>query len=204
MNYVVGLVNLNPNIKDIQTLENACRSLGYNPFVLDLTTLTKEKLYVYIKRSKIKKWIFSGSRSMVTDSWTPKIPLDIFDIENKEFMLICYSLQSVIYQLDFPISYRRNNKRETFNLSVDRKRIEDLGKEYLFENIAMPMKVWRNHYAFLSPCHIHNNPNCDNLIDLVSYDNECMILFYKNSILLQYHPEKTWDGLQLMLNWLKF
>jgi GMP synthase-like glutamine amidotransferase len=190
MNYEVGLVNLNPNIKDIQTLENACRSLGYNPFILDLTQLTKEKVFAYIKKSKIKKWIFSGSRSMVTDSWTPKIPLDIFNLENKEFMMICYSLQSVIYQLDYPISYRRINKKEIFNLSVNRTMIEYLNKEYLFENIAMPMSVWRNHYAFLSTFHVNIKKDECNLIDFANYYGECMILFYKNAILLQYHPEK--------------
>ena len=203
MNYEVGLVNLNPHIKDIQTLENACRSLGYRPLILDLTQLTKEKVYLFIKRSKIKKWIFSGSRLMVTDLCAPKIPLEIFNLENKEFMMICYSLQSVIYQMDYPISYRKNNKKEVFDLYIDRKTIEHMNKQYLFENIAMPMKLWRNHYAFFSPSHIINtNPNND-LIDLVSYDGECMMLFYKNSILLQYHPEKTNDGLQLMYNWFR-
>jgi GMP synthase-like glutamine amidotransferase len=141
---------------------------------------------------------------MVTDTWSPKIPLEIFNIEDKEFMMICYSLQSIVYQLDYPITYRRNNKKEIFNLSVSRMMIEHLNKEYLFENITMPMKVWRNHYAFLSQFHLNIKKDECNLIDLVNYEGECMILFYKNAILLQYHPEKTNDGLELMWNWLKY
>ena len=203
MNYEVGIVNLNPNIKDIHTLENACRSIGYKPFILDAIQINKDKIYKYIKKSHIKKWIFSGSKFMVTDSWSIKIPIEIFDIKDKEFMLICYSLQSAIYQIDYPISYRRVNKKEYFNLYIERENIEYLNKEYLFNNITMPMKVWRNHYAYLSSAHIDRN-NENNLIYLTSYENECMILFYKNAILLQYHPEKTEDGLQLMWNWLKY
>ena len=205
MNYEIGIVNMNPKIKDIQTLENVCRSIGYLPIILDATQINYQKIFNYIKKSKIKKWIFSGSRLMVTDPWTPKIPLEIFDLEDKEFMLICYSLQSAIYQMDYPISYRRLNKKEIFYLYVERKDIEILQKEYLFENIAMPMTVWRNHYAFVSPHHIYikNQLSSTYINDLVTYDNECMILFYKNAILLQYHPEKTPNGIQLMSNWLK-
>jgi imidazoleglycerol phosphate synthase glutamine amidotransferase subunit HisH len=45
----------------------------------------------------------------------------------------------------------------------------------------------------------------NNLIaEVASYEGESMILLYRNSILVQYHPERTKDGLKLIDNWIRY
>jgi GMP synthase-like glutamine amidotransferase len=128
---------------------------------------------------------------MVIDPRSPKVPLEIYNIENKEYMLICYSMESVAYQLDIPISFRRENKKELFALNS-----EELN-HYLFYNCNKLMYLWRNHYGYVSSL-IDKSP----LLELISYQNESMILFYKNSVLIQFHPERTTDGLIIIENWI--
>ena len=111
--------------------------------------------------------------------------------------MICYSLESIAYQINLPISIRYALKKEIFELNVDINKIDSKDK-YLFENIQQPMKVWRNHYGYLS-----SKINIDPITKLSSYNGECMILSYKNSILVQFHPERTKDGLKLISNWIR-
>jgi imidazoleglycerol phosphate synthase glutamine amidotransferase subunit HisH len=60
------------------------------------------------------------------------------------------------------------------------------------------MELWRNHYGFLS-----DKIDLYPLQKLASYDGECMILMYRNSILVQFHPERTNTGIEFMDNWLR-
>lgn len=197
----IGIVSLYPNIKYIQYLENAIKSLYYKPYILDLAHSTPNKIYSHIKYSHIKHWIFSGSPSTVIDRKSPQIPLELFKLTSKRYMFICYSLESVMYQLKFPVSIRYDLKKELFKLDVDTK----INSKYLFEGINFPMNVWRNHYGFISSNSVVNSKLSfdKNLIEIASYEGESMILLYKNSILIQYHPERTKDGLLLINNWIK-
>ena len=44
----------------------------------------------------------------------------------------------------------------------------------------------------------------NNLIkEIASYKEESMILLYRNSILVQFHPERTKDGLKFINNWIR-
>jgi len=194
----VGIVSLNPNIKNIQYVIDSILSLGYTPYILDLVHSTKEKIYYLIKRSKIKNWIFTGSPFCVVDRRSTQIPLEIYKIQDKNFMMICYSLESIAYQLNLPISIRSALKKEIFELNVDINSI-DSKKKYLFQNIQQPMKLWRNHYGYLS-----SKINIKPFTELSSYRDECMILSYKNSILVQFHPERSKDGIQFISNWLSY
>lgn len=196
----IGIVSLYPNQKDIQKLENAIKILGYKPHIIDLAHTTADKIYYYIKNSWIKHWIFSGSPSSVIEKSSPQIPMEIFRLISKKFMFICYSLESVMYQLKYPISIRKELKKEIFKLDVSKSKIKKTQTEYLFESINFPMKVWRNHYGFVSDKIINNNL----ISDVASYEGESMILLYRNSILIQYHPERTTDGLKLIDNWIRY
>ena len=195
----IGIVSLYPKLKDIQNLENAIKILGYNPYVIDLAHTTPDKIYYYIKNSWIKYWIFSGSPSTVIDKGSPQIPMELFKLTAKRYMFICYSLESVMFQLKYPISFRKELKKELFDLDVSKTKINNTKTEYLFKFINIPMKVWRNHYGFVSNTIINNNL----IKEVTSYEGESMILLYKNSILVQYHPERTKDGLKLIDNWVR-
>jgi GMP synthase-like glutamine amidotransferase len=177
----IGIVNMYPNIKDIKYVENSITILGYQPYVLDLYHGSKEKIVNIIKRSNITYWIFTGSPALVTDRNAPQVPLDIYKFHNKKYMMICYSLESIAYQLKLPISFRQDNKKEIFEMQINNKKL----------------KLWRNHYAFLS-----SDINIEPLQYSKSYNTECMILYYKNSILVQFHPERTYDGIEFIYNWI--
>jgi GMP synthase-like glutamine amidotransferase len=177
----IGIVSMYPNIKDIKYVEDCIRLIGYKPYVLDLYHGIREKIFNIIKRSNIIHWIFTGSPTFVTDRNAPQIPLDIYKLHDKKYMMICYSLESIAYQLKLPISFRQDNKKELFELQINNKK----------------MKLWRNHYGYLSS-HI----NIDPLEHTKSYDGECMVLHYKNSILLQFHPERTNDGIEFINKWI--
>jgi len=192
----IGIVSLSPNIKNIQYVIDSIILLGHIPYILDLVHSTKEKIYYIIKRSKIKYWIFTGSPLCVVDRRSTQIPLEIYKLQDKKYMMICYSLESIPYQMNLPISIRRTLKKEIFELNVDINNIDSKMK-YLFQNIQQPMKLWRNHYGYLSS-KININP----FTELSSYQGECMILSYRNSILVQFHPERTKDGIQFISNWL--
>ena len=195
----IGIVSLYPKQKDIHNLENAIKILGYKPHIIDLAHSTADKIYYHIKNSWIKYWIFSGSPSSVIEKSSPQIPMEIFRLTSKKFMFICYSLESVMYQLKYPISIRKELKKEIFKLDVSKSKIKKTHTEYLFESINFPMKVWRNHYGFVSDKIVNNNL----ILEVASYEGESMILLYRNSILVQYHPERTKDGLKLIDNWIK-
>lgn len=195
----IGIVSLYPKLKDIQNLENAIKILGYKPHIIDLAHSTPDKIYYHIKNSDIKHWIFSGSPTSVIDKGSPQVPMDIFRLIGKRFMFICYSLESVMFQLRYPISFRKVLKKELFPLNVSRGKIRKTNTEYLFENINFPMKVWRNHYGYVSDLIINNKL----IEEVASYEGESMILLYRNSILVQYHPERTNDGLKLINNWIR-
>ena len=195
----IGIVSLYPRLKDIQHVENAVKILGYKPHVIDLVHSTQDKIYYHIKNSYIKYWIFSGSPTSVIEKSSPQIPMEIFRLTTKRFMFICYSLESVMFQLKYPISFRKVLKKELFSLNVSRSKIKRTNTEYLFENIDFPMKVWRNHYGYVSNLIINNTL----INEVASYEGESMILSYRNSILVQYHPERTNDGLKLINNWIK-
>ena len=187
----IGIVSLYPNIKCIKYLVNAINILGYNSYVLDLVRSTNRNIYNIIKKSNIKYWIFSGSPSMVIDRSSPQVPLEIYNLEDKEFMLICYSMESVAYQMDIPITFRRQNKKEVFKLDINN--VDHNIVKYCHNFI----NVWRNHYGYISSL-INKNP----FTEIASHQGESMILLYKNSILIQFHPERTVDGLILIYNWI--
>jgi len=188
----IGIVNMHKDRVDIQSLLEAIRSMGHVPFVLDAVPLSSPELLRAIEHSPIRHWIFSGSRYHIHHEGVPIVPLELFKTE-KRFLMICYSMESVLVQLGFPIRERYINRKETFNLSVP--------KEYqthpLFKGIPSSMRAWRDH-RFYFPRDVLKVP----VYLLSSYNGETMIATYKNAVLVQYHPEKTAHGRQLLENWI--
>jgi GMP synthase-like glutamine amidotransferase len=179
----------------INSLVDAVEELGAIPHIMNATTLSEQELLTTIQRSPIRHWIFSGSRYHIHQEGVPVVPMELFKTEKteKRFLMICYSMESVLAQLGFPIQERYINRRGPFNLTVPKENQE----HPLFKGIPSPMRVWRLHKFYFprtvlrAPVHL-----------LASYNGEAMVATYKNAVLVQYHPEKTKDGRQLIENWL--
>ena len=174
-------------------LINALRSIGYLPHVIEGFHSGEAYVFDAIQKSPIKFWIFSGSPHYVTDPKSTQVPLDILMLPNKQFMLLCYSMESLLIQLNYPLTKRRSDKREIFHLTVP----VAYTNNSLFQSIKNPMVV-RRHHHFYFPEKVIIDPV--NLI--ASYNGEAMIATYKNTLLVQFHPEKSVDGKCLILNWL--
>jgi len=193
----IGIVNMHKDRVDITSLLEAVKELGCSPFILDAVPLSSTELLRTIQHSPIRHWIFSGSRYHIHHEGVPVVPMELFKTEktdktDKRFLMICYSMESVLVQLGFPIQERYINRKGPFNLTVPKENQE----HPLFKGIRNPMRVWRLHKFYFprtvlkAPVHL-----------LASYNGEAMIATYKNAVLVQHHPEKTKDGIQFIENW---
>ena len=189
----IGIVNMHKYRIDINSLVDAVEELGAIPHIINGTTLSEQELLTAIQRSPIRHWILSGSRYHIHQEGVPIVPMELFKTD-KRFLMICYSMESVLVQLGFPIQERYINRKGPFNLTVPKENQE----HPLFKGIQNPMRVWRDHRFYFprtilkSPVHL-----------LASYNGESMIATYKNTVFVQHHPEKTGDGRQFIENWLE-
>ena len=190
----VGIVNMYGNNYKCKNLINAINLIGYIPHIIDGFKNTEEYVYEYIKTSSIKHWIFSGSAHAVILKESTQVPLKVLDLEDKRCFFICYSMESIYHQLKYKISERYVNKKEIFDLKIDdNKKSLDL-----FKGLANPLKIHRNHKWYFSNKEIKEPIN-----HIASYKKEIMIGTYKNSTLVQFHPERNIIGRKLMLNWIE-
>ncbi len=169
---LVGIVKVSSK----HYVEKAIEKLGHTPYILQIHD---PELMEKIKSSKIQKWIFTGSslRLSVLNPMSPQVPLDILKMKDKEFFLICYSMESLFHQLGYPVVQRNHFVKETFSLG--------------------PLKVYRNHQYYVPV------EKVDNKIKVTeSYKGEVMTAFYKNTVLTQWHPERTKDGIECLRMWL--
>lgn len=178
----VGLVNMNP-LKKPERFINSLHTIRCNVNLLDCSEMTKDEIFVAIQKSHIKNWIFTGSPSSVHDPKSPVVSLKLLDLHNKRMFLICYSMESILHQLGYPVVKRNINKKEEFVLVNP--------NIHLLKN---PARLYRNHQYY--------TPRVDNDIFIANYENESMIAIYKNSIMTQFHPERSDDGLQMLFNWI--
>jgi anthranilate/para-aminobenzoate synthase component II len=102
-------------------------------------------------------------------------------------------MESVLLQLRFPLKKRTIDKKEPFKLIIP----VEYKSDPLFENIKNPM-IMRRHHMWYFPNNVINEP----IKLLAQYNGEAMLATYKNSTLIQFHPEKSPDGKLLILNWL--
>ena len=168
----IGVVKMNRNTY----VEDALKKLGHTPVVVQIND---DDLVKKIKDSSIQKWICTGTglRVSVFNPLAPRIPLEIFQMKDKQFFLICYSMESVLYQLGYPIRERSSKKKEYFKLDG--------------------MTLYRNHYFYLPV------EALDKRVTLVnSYRGEVMTVVYKNALMTQWHPERSKDGIQWLKAWI--
>jgi len=187
----IGIVNMDKDRIYINPLVDAVEELGAIPYIINGTILSEQELLTTIQRSPIRHWIFSGSRYHIHQEGVPIVPMELFKTD-KRFLMICYSMESVLVQLGFPIQERYINRKGPFNLTVPKEN----QSHPLFKGIPNPMRVWRLHQFYfprtvlIPPVHL-----------LASYNGEAMVATYKNAVLVQHHPEKTKDGRQFLENW---
>jgi len=185
----VGFVCMYPNAEKQPTyVLETLHALYCRVDVLYSYEHTKEDIVEHIRKSTIRKWIFSGSPADVHSTHSPQVSLDIFAIPNKDYLLICYSMESILYQLGYPVVKRVQNKKEEFVLTFP----------YTLCGLPNPAKLYRNHHYYTPIDSIQDQE----MRTIAAYEGETMMLTYKNAILTQFHPEKTDHGKQMIFNWL--
>jgi GMP synthase-like glutamine amidotransferase len=189
----IGIVNMYGTEYKCHYLVNAIRSIGYLPHIIEGYHSGEAYVFDTIQKSPIKFWIFSGSPHTVTDPKSTQVPFDILTLPNKQFMLLCYSMESLLIQLNYPITKRRSDKKEIFHLTVPLA----YRTNSLFQSITNPMVVRRHHVCYFPERTITEPVNL-----IASYNGEAMIATYKNILLVQFHPEKSVDGKRFIHNWL--
>ena len=180
---------MNPTKKIPETFLHTLHTLSCKVFWLHCNDYTKEEIASIIKSSQIRKWIFTGSPASVYNPTSPKVSLELLNMPDKNFFFICYSMESILYQLGIPVLKRNVNKKELFQLELHRIPLN------IFQGISKPGVFLRNH-QYYTPSNLDSD-----IQSLASYENEEMVLVYKNSIMTQFHPEKTDDGKQIIFNW---
>jgi len=188
----IGVVSMYTWATGPKYVTEALINMNYTPVVYNIHN--SHNIAEIIKTSTIKRWIFTGSKLSVTSKDSVQVPMDIMTYNDKEFFLICYSMESVLWQMGNKLNERALNRRENFDLQIDTKRLES--RPNLFRNLKNPLHLQRNHkwYLTLDPA----QPGV-----VATYENETMMFLYKNTVMTQFHPEKTEDGKRLLLNWIE-
>ena len=184
----VGVVNMYTAENGAEQILSALDKLHHTSFLLKGDQFSEEELFGFIKRSPIKNWIFSGSK-MDIHQGGPRVPKKLLGLD-KRFLLICYSMESLATQLcdcTDMLKKRHTNKHEFFRLEKP--------DYWLFDGIRDEMVLKRNHHWYLESGKLP-------VYEIASYRGELMIAGVKNSLLMQFHPEKTADGLKMIKNWL--
>jgi len=187
----VGIVNMYGSPYGCHYLVNAILALKQKPHVIDGFNNNEEDVYKYIQNSPIVHWIFSGSPHPVLLKTSTQVPLKVLTLRNKRFMMLCYSMESILLQLHYPLYKRYKDIKEPFKLHVEEN------NHPLFNNIKNP-SLMRRHHTWYFPIKSIEPP----VKLLAQYNGEAMVILYKNSTLIQFHPEKSSDGKKLLLNWL--
>lgn len=194
----VGVIDMYPDSIGCWSIIKTLLDFGFSPVIFHMKNIieTKDNLAKIIGKSEIKHWIFSGSPQSVNDKRSVKIPLKALAFSDKEYLLICYSMESVLKQTGHQVLQRNENKKEYFDLHIQQTKAIIHNKDYLFRGLRNPIYGWRNHKGFTPAI------KSEELTELASYRGELMIAFYKNLLFTQFHPERTRDGKRIILNWL--
>ena len=157
-------------------VEDAIKKLGHTPVVFQIND---PDLVSRIRNSSIKKWIGTGSnmRLSVLQPLAPQIPIEILSMKDKEFFLICYTMESLLYQLGYPVVFRGTFLKERFSLG--------------------PLRVYRHHGYYIPAKDVDSKVKVTE-----TYKGEVMTVLYKNTVMTQWHPERTADGLDVLKAWL--
>ena len=172
----VGILNMYSH-KLQYHLPKALESIGCGYTIIEFDTDYVET----IRSSQITHWILTGSDYNVMNKTTPQLDLNLLKMQDKRFMMVCYSMESILLQLGCHLIKRRENMMEYFNLDIGGTKI----------------RAFRNHYTYIVPDSIKRGMRL-----LATYKGCAMNVEYKNTVMTQWHPERTADGIQFMKEWL--
>jgi len=81
--------------KDIEELIEAVSRLGCRPYAIQGQVRT-EVVKAVRSEKDIRHWIFSGGDYPVSDADSPQVPLELLALRDKVFLMLCYSMESVL------------------------------------------------------------------------------------------------------------
>lgn len=174
---LVGIVNMNrygePThlLNSIEKLGHTTRIIGHSDNVASI-----------IKKSPIDHWFFTGSSYDVLSPISPQIDIKLFDLKDKHFFFICYSMESALFNLGYKLQKKPRTNRRIFDI---------------ISSGVNKIHVWKSHDTYVP---ISANPK---LKPIARYNDEIMTIIYKNSIMTQWHPERTTDGVLFIRDWLQ-
>ena len=169
----VGIINCYKSIDNIVHVLQALQELGH-----DCTVVDAKEVSSVLPSSPIRHWIGTGSEYDVHDVDAPRISETIANYTEKRFLLICYSMQSFLVH--------------AHNCTITRMPSEKQAHECLHFN-----SIWRNHKWAFKPFDIAS-PSFSNA--QVFDDGYVASLECQNILMTQYHPERTRDGIESILN----
>jgi GMP synthase-like glutamine amidotransferase len=169
----VGIIDMNYNPDGIRYLRQAL--LGYEVTVVRYGPNLLER----VRRSSIQTWICSGGAHLILEADAPHIPLSLLDLPEKRFMLICYSMESVLLQLGYRMRTHRTVSKGYFTLHGS--------------------KFWKNHFRYVKPADLTGSA----IKVLATSQGEVMTATYKNALLVQWHPERSADGRRFLEAWIR-
>jgi GMP synthase-like glutamine amidotransferase len=176
---LVGIVNLN-RFGEPEHLVNSIEKLGHTAHIIG----PSDNLVSIIKKSSIKHWFFTGSSYDVLSPISPQIDVGLFELKDKHLFMICYSMESALFNLGYKLQKKPRTNRRIFDIVSN-------------NNNGHKIHVWKSHDTYV-PASI--NPR---LKPISRYNDEIMTLKYKNAIMTQWHPERTTDGIRIMGDWLE-
>ena len=174
---LVGIVNMN-RYGEPTHLVDAIEKLGHTTHIIG----PSENLVSVIRKSSIDYWFFTGSSYDVLSPISPQIDVGIFDLKDKHLFLICYSMESALFNLGYKLLKKPRTNRRIFDI------VSSYGKR---------IHVWKSHDTYVP---VSINPK---LKPMARYNDEIMTIVYKNAIMTQWHPERTTDGILVMREWLQ-
>jgi len=192
---MIGIVNMYHDSDKLKPLLAAVRKLGYR---VHLGTIDE------VAKSPIQTWIFSGADRDVTEQDAIQVPLELLTLK-KRYLMICYSMESVLYQMGYPI-YRRANEKGYFSMDMRTVSMDMRTASMDMRTVSMDMRTasmdmqksrftgYRNHQYFFRSSDVPN---------LASYNRELMMTAVGPALLVQFHPEHSYDGRRLLSQFLK-
>lgn len=183
----IGIINYqNLNNRRCPTIVKVMRKLGH-----DITVLSAhDDHFTIIKESKITHWIFSGSPLDVNDPPSPQVNKKILGLQDKRFLLICYSMESVLKSLGCKLMTSKKSKNDTIPLTP-------LYNNYLTGGMKIPISAARYHYTHVTVSSLPPRIRLQ-----MKHKNEVMTCHYKNCVMVQWHPELSEEGDLFLSNWL--
>jgi GMP synthase-like glutamine amidotransferase len=174
---LIGIVNMN-RFGEPEHLVNSIKKLGHTARIIG----PSDNLVSIIKKSSINHWFFTGSSYDVLSPISPQIDVGLFELKDKHLFMICYSMESSLFNLGYKLQKKPRTNRRIFDIvSGDGRKIH----------------VWKSHDTYVP---VSINPK---LKPVSRYNDEIMTINYKNAIMTQWHPERTTDGVLLIRDWLE-